>query len=116
MLPRSRRAQIALALLCLVLPAVALGGRVTVHFLATFDLASAPGEPPPLAAGTGEAPALPDASPAGGALRERVDAYERRLIEEALARAGGSKSAAARDLGVGIRTLYKMLERLGISG
>ncbi|HEX5009074.1 MAG TPA: sigma 54-interacting transcriptional regulator, partial [Planctomycetota bacterium] len=67
-----------------------------------------------LAAGTGEAPALPDAAPAGGALRERVDAYERRLIEEALARAGGSKSAAARDLGVGIRTLYKMLERLGI--
>ena len=53
MVARSRRARIVLALLCLVLPAVALGGRITVHFLATFDLPGAPGEPPPLAADSG---------------------------------------------------------------
>jgi hypothetical protein len=53
MLPSSRRAQAALAVLCLVLPAVALGGRITTHFLATFDLPGAPGEPPPLAADSG---------------------------------------------------------------
>ena len=53
MVASSRRAPIALALLCLVLPAVALAGRVTVHFLATFDLPGAPGEPPPLAADSG---------------------------------------------------------------
>ena len=68
-----------------------------------------------LAAGTGEVPAAPDPGDASGSLKERLDAYERRLIEEALQRAGGSKSAAARDLGVGIRTLYKMLARLGIA-
>ncbi|HEX5009073.1 MAG TPA: hypothetical protein VFY71_01635 [Planctomycetota bacterium] len=53
MVASSRRALIALAALCLVLPAVALGGRITVHFLATFDLQGAPGEPPPLAADSG---------------------------------------------------------------
>jgi hypothetical protein len=53
MVASSRRAQVALALMCLVLPAVALAGRITVHFLATFDLPGAPGEPPPLAADSG---------------------------------------------------------------
>jgi len=47
-------------------------------------------------------------------IRERVEAFERRLVVDALGRAGGNKAQAARDLGLGIRTLYKMLERLGL--
>ncbi len=46
-------------------------------------------------------------------IRSRLEAFERSLVEEALAKSGGNKAQAARELGVGIRTLYKMLERLG---
>jgi hypothetical protein len=53
MVSRSNRALIALALSCLALPALAVFGRISVYFLATFDLPSAPGEPPPLAADSG---------------------------------------------------------------
>jgi two-component system response regulator HydG len=54
-----------------------------------------------------------DAAEAAG-LKERMEAYERRLVREALERVGGNKARAARELGVGVRTLYKMLERLGL--
>jgi transcriptional regulator with GAF, ATPase, and Fis domain len=50
----------------------------------------------------------------GGTLKERLEDYERRLVASALELAGGNKAQAARDLGVGVRTLYKMLERLGL--
>ncbi|MBM3984638.1 MAG: GAF domain-containing protein, partial [Planctomycetes bacterium] len=66
------------------------------------------------AAGAGDA-AAGEAASGAGALPQRVEAFERRLVEEALQRAGGNKAAAARDLGVGLRTLYKMLDRLGLS-
>jgi len=49
----SRRALVALAVACLALSAPAVFGRISVYFLATFDLPSAPGEPPPLAADSG---------------------------------------------------------------
>ncbi len=49
-------------------------------------------------------------------LAERVRAFERRLIEDALARHGGNVSAAARELGIERTTLAKKIARLGISG
>ena len=48
-------------------------------------------------------------------LRSRLEEFERRQVESALAQASGNKSEAARRLGVGVRTLYKMLSRLGLS-
>ena len=49
-----------------------------------------------------------------GGIKLRLENYERRLIQQALERAGGNKAKAARDLGIGVRTLYKMLDRLGL--
>jgi DNA-binding NtrC family response regulator len=40
---------------------------------------------------------------------------ERRLIEDALVRTGGNKTAAARILGIGLRTLYRKLESYAAS-
>jgi two-component system response regulator HydG len=42
--------------------------------------------------------------------------FERRFIEVALARAGGSRSRAARELGISRQGLLKLLTRLGITG
>jgi two-component system response regulator HydG len=47
-------------------------------------------------------------------LPERVEAYERGLILEALRAARGNKSEAARELGIGRVTLYEKLKRMGI--
>jgi len=63
----------------------------------------------------GEAPQEADEpAEAEGSMKLRLESYERRLIQQALERAGGNKARAARDLGVGVRTLYKMLDRLGL--
>jgi transcriptional regulator with GAF, ATPase, and Fis domain len=53
-------------------------------------------------------------APEGGSLKERVESYERGLIVDALARAGGNQSEAARRLGMSRATLqYKIkLHRL----
>jgi two-component system NtrC family response regulator len=40
--------------------------------------------------------------------------FERRLVEAALARAGGSRSRAARDLGLSRQGLLKILARVGL--
>ena len=48
-------------------------------------------------------------------LKDRMDSYERKQIERALEVEGGNKAAAARRLGVGNRTFYKMLSRLGLA-
>ena len=60
--------------------------------------------------------------PAGGpqqetaaSLGERREEAERRAVQEALARAGGNRTLAARLLGVSRRTLYNKLAELGIS-
>ena len=51
----------------------------------------------------------------GAPLKARMDAFERAQIQEALGRSEGNKAAAARELGVSVRSFYKMLERLGLS-
>jgi transcriptional regulator with GAF, ATPase, and Fis domain len=70
-----------------------------------------------LLAGAGEGePEVEAAGPAadGGSLADRVLAFERQQLSEALTAAGGNKAAAARALGIGVRTLYKKLERVGL--
>ncbi len=47
-------------------------------------------------------------------LKERISEFERRLVTEALVVSEGNKSQASRLLGVPVRTLYKMIERLGL--
>lgn len=58
---------------------------------------------------------LPDHGPIPRTLRERVDAYERGLIRQALRDAGGNRSEAARTLGVGRATLYEKIDKLKIT-
>ncbi len=60
--------------------------------------------------GTGGAPAAAEARN----LREEVAAFERSLLERALADAGGNQSEAARRLGISRMTLIDKLKRLGL--
>jgi transcriptional regulator of acetoin/glycerol metabolism len=64
---------------------------------------------------TADEPAEPEPSP-GLSLEANLDHLERRLIREALARAGGNRSEAARLLGVSRNGLALKMERLGIRG
>ena len=61
---------------------------------------------------------LPRATPAAAgpplALRARVEAYERGLVLEALRAAGGSRTEAARALGISRVTLHDKLRKYGI--
>ncbi|MBC8072046.1 MAG: sigma-54-dependent Fis family transcriptional regulator, partial [Deltaproteobacteria bacterium] len=50
----------------------------------------------------------------GGALRDRVAAFERGLIEAALREAGGNHSEAARKLVVSRVTLLDKIRRYGL--
>lgn len=50
----------------------------------------------------------------GMTLRKLVDAYERRLIEDALRASGGNQRQAARALGVLPTTLHEKMKRLGL--
>lgn len=47
-------------------------------------------------------------------LKELVDAYERRLIESALAETGGNQRRAAASLGLLPTTLHEKMKRLGL--
>lgn len=47
-------------------------------------------------------------------LKTLVEAYERRIIEEALRSAGGNQRRAARALGVLPTTLHEKMKRLGL--
>jgi len=64
---------------------------------------------------------LPGGSTAPGrvgplGLKERVQAYERGLLVEALREAGGNRSEAARRLGISRVTLHDKLRRYGLGG
>jgi DNA-binding NtrC family response regulator len=61
------------------------------------------------------APAAAAAAPAGGSLDDRRWQAERAAVEEALQKAKGNRSLAARMLGVSRRTLYNKLDELGLS-
>ena len=50
----------------------------------------------------------------GRTLKAMLEAYERRIIEEALAAASGNQRRAARALGVLPTTLHEKMKRLGL--
>ena len=59
--------------------------------------------------------AIRQAEPAGvPSLRARLERVERREIRQALAQRGGNVSAAARDLQMGLSTLYRRMQALGV--
>ena len=66
-----------------------------------------PGLLPPVIAGPAVAPAT--------GLADARDQFERRFIELALARTGGRRAKAARELGLSRQGLLKMMARLGIA-
>jgi two-component system response regulator PilR (NtrC family) len=72
---------------------------------------------PPALRGPAEAPpqpGCPDLPDAGVDLQGHLDAIERRLLEQALARAGGVKTEAARLLSLTFRSLRYRLAKFGI--
>lgn len=62
----------------------------------------------------GEASHAEPETPGGAPLQDYLDRVERHVIEEALEKTGGNRTAAARALGVTFRSLRYRLERLGI--
>jgi two-component system, NtrC family, response regulator PilR len=62
----------------------------------------------------GEASHSITAAPGGTDLQDYLDAMERKVIEDALEKSGGNRTAAARALGVTFRSLRYRLERLGM--
>ncbi|HEY6608173.1 MAG TPA: sigma-54 dependent transcriptional regulator [Candidatus Limnocylindria bacterium] len=50
----------------------------------------------------------------GGSFKEQVNALERQLIAEALERAGGNRTQAAKDLGIYRRLLYDKIREYGL--
>ncbi len=52
----------------------------------------------------------PAATGDGGSLRDQVRRFEVQLIREAIAQTAGDRQAAARQLGIGVSTLYRKLE------
>jgi DNA-binding NtrC family response regulator len=57
----------------------------------------------------------PGSDTASAGLRARVQAYEAAIIHEALEAARGSRSEAARLLGIPLRTLAHKIKMLGIA-
>jgi DNA-binding NtrC family response regulator len=51
-----------------------------------------------------------------GDLRSAVETFERTAIDEALRRAGGNKSRAAKELGISRFALQRKLEKYGLAG
>jgi two-component system, NtrC family, C4-dicarboxylate transport response regulator DctD len=60
--------------------------------------------------------ALPDVQAGNDALPQRVDAYERMLIAEALGKCDGNVAAAADRLGVPKKTLYDKIKKYQLAG
>ncbi len=51
-----------------------------------------------------------------GSYRERVDAFRRRTVEEALAKSGGNRTHAARAMGLSRQALLYLIRELGVRG
>ncbi|HWC66193.1 MAG TPA: sigma 54-interacting transcriptional regulator, partial [Thermoanaerobaculia bacterium] len=51
-----------------------------------------------------------------GSYRERVDAFRRRTVEQALARCGGNRTHAAKELGMSRQALLYLIRELGVRG
>jgi len=51
-----------------------------------------------------------------GDYRERVDAFRKRIVEDALARRGSNRTHAARDLGLTRQALLYLIRELGVKG
>jgi len=66
---------------------------------------------PGLAPGVGTSPTT---TLTAGTLRDVVEAAERRAITAALEEAGGNRRAAAKRLGVSLRTLFYKMDRYGV--
>jgi anaerobic nitric oxide reductase transcription regulator len=86
------------------------------------DAATAPGVAPASAAqpaqpvpGSEAAPSPAEAAPPGTTLRAATDAFQRRWMEAALARHGGSMSAAAREAGMDRSNFHRLARRLGVA-
>ena len=82
------------------------------------EAAEEPGEFEPLAAGKaseadGNGMGAENGEP-GGPFKKRVSALERRLILEALERAGGNRTRAAEELGIYRRLLYAKMREYGL--
>jgi len=56
----------------------------------------------------------PPAAVGSGTLKERMDAFEKRLLGEALAAAEGNRTDAAKSLGIGRATLHDKLRKHGL--
>jgi DNA-binding NtrC family response regulator len=80
----------------------ALESLVALSAEGALDLAQLPGAGAP-------------APPAGLGLRQRVEAYERGLVAEALRAARGNRSEASRLLGISRVTLHDKLNKYGLS-
>ncbi len=74
------------------------------------------GVPVVVASTGGSAGAEPVDGLPGAGLKERVEAYERGLILDALRIAGGNRSEASRRLGIGRATLHDKLRKYGLDG
>ncbi len=70
--------------------------------------------PPPVRAGALEPPSEPMVPPEGLDFKGAVARYQRRLIQDALARTGGVQRRAAKLLNLSPKTLNDMIHRLGI--
>ena len=57
-----------------------------------------------------------DAGTESRTLEAKLAAYERHVLEDALRRHGGNRSAAGRELGVSPRMMNYRLGKLGING
>jgi two-component system response regulator HydG len=57
---------------------------------------------------------MSDSQPTDGSLKTLVQAYERQLIESALAATSGNQRRAAASLGILPTTLHEKMKRLGL--
>jgi len=102
-----RQLQNALERSCVMAPAGSAIGRTHLPpELFQARPAPAPAQAAPSATAPATAPALPDAT---------IDELERMAIEQSLMRHNGNRTAAARALKIGTKTLYRKIEKYGIT-